>query len=156
MSWTCGECDSRWPEAVPVCIVCLTTDREALRVAAADVLDHAGDQYLSPAMWDAVEALSALLPVRSLAADSGRSRAFRKKPVEIAALQWTGDSAAMRRSVHAFVDAEIDERGGELKIKTLEGWMHVSPGDWIIKGVAGEFYPCKPDIFEATYEAVDA
>jgi hypothetical protein len=39
-------------------------------------------------------------------------------------------------------------------IRTLEGNMYVMPGDWIIKGVKGEFYPCKPDIFELTYEAV--
>ena len=39
-----------------------------------------------------------------------------------------------------------------LKINTLEGCMEASPGDWIIRGVQGEFYPCKPDIFEATYE----
>lgn len=43
---------------------------------------------------------------------------------------------------------------GELYIKTLEGNHHVSVGDYIIKGVAGELYPCKPDIFERTYEAV--
>lgn len=42
-----------------------------------------------------------------------------------------------------------------LKIKTLEGRMEVSDGDYIIKGVNGEFYPCKPDIFEKTYEKVD-
>ena len=43
---------------------------------------------------------------------------------------------------------------GTLDIPTLEGVMTASPGDWIIKGVAGEFYPCKSDIFEATYERV--
>lgn len=43
-----------------------------------------------------------------------------------------------------------------LGIKTLEGWHIVTPGDWIIKGVKGELYPCKPDIFEATYEAVSS
>lgn len=41
---------------------------------------------------------------------------------------------------------------GGIDIKTLEGTMHASPGDWIIRGVKGELYPCKPDIFEATYE----
>jgi len=44
--------------------------------------------------------------------------------------------------------------GGSVRITTLEGDMIASPGDWIIKGVQGEFYPCKPDIFEATYELV--
>lgn len=49
----------------------------------------------------------------------------------------------------------IDPATGDLIIRTLEGDMRVEPGDWIIKGVAGEFYPCKPDIFEQTYEAVE-
>lgn len=40
-------------------------------------------------------------------------------------------------------------------IETLEGWLTVSPGDWIIKGVKGEFYPCKPDVFELTYSPVN-
>ncbi|MGP9682031.1 hypothetical protein [Brachybacterium sp. AOP3-A1-3] len=48
----------------------------------------------------------------------------------------------------------IDPATGELMIRTLEGDMRVSIGDWVIRGVHGEFYPCKPDIFEATYEAV--
>ena len=42
-----------------------------------------------------------------------------------------------------------------MDIHTLEGVMHADPGDWIIRGVQGEFYPCKPDIFEQTYEAVE-
>ena len=48
------------------------------------------------------------------------------------------------------------ERDGAIAIKTLEGTMEASPGDWIIKGVKGEFYPCKPDIFAATYELVES
>lgn len=44
---------------------------------------------------------------------------------------------------------------GSYTIKTLEGRLHVSPGDWIITGVKGEKYPCRPDIFEATYEKVN-
>ena len=43
----------------------------------------------------------------------------------------------------------------EVEIPTLEGTMRCGPGDWIIRGVKGEIYPCKPDIFEATYEAVE-
>ena len=49
----------------------------------------------------------------------------------------------------------IDPATGTLMIRTLEGDMRVSYGDWIIRGVRGEFYPCKPDIFEATYEEVE-
>lgn len=48
----------------------------------------------------------------------------------------------------------IDPANGNLLIRTLEGDMRVTPGDYVIRGVQGEFYPCKPDIFEATYDAV--
>lgn len=77
---------------------------------------------------------------------------FRKKPVVIEALQWTGENAA---EVTAFRGgACLFDADGPI-IETLEGNMKAMPGDWIIKGVKGEFYPCKPDIFAATYEAVN-
>lgn len=71
---------------------------------------------------------------------------FRKKPVVIEATQWfkMGDHYAVTMLVE---DVPI--------VKTLEGNMYVTPGDWIITGVKGEHYPCKPDIFEATYEPVE-
>ena len=77
---------------------------------------------------------------------------FRKKPIVIEAMQFTDESVG---EVYAWLmDHEVDfEDGGvALTIKTLEGDMTASPGDWIIRGVQGEFYPCKPDIFEMTYE----
>lgn len=87
---------------------------------------------------------------------------YRKKPVVIDAIQWTGDNL---NAVLAFCvgDAayELMARGNaELVISTLEDGegtaKHVaSRGDYIIKGVKGEFYPCKPDIFAATYEPAD-
>ena len=81
---------------------------------------------------------------------------YRKRPVEIEAMQWTGDTHEMRQAVREWVDAAIDETAlTGLAIETLEGWLNVSPGDWIIKGVKGEFYPCKPDVFDATYDAVE-
>ena len=81
---------------------------------------------------------------------------FRKKPVVILAwrlpegtsfepTEWLDE--ALREGVFWFT-------GDGARIKTLEGELHASPGDWIIKGVKGEIYPCKPDIFEATYEPV--
>lgn len=76
---------------------------------------------------------------------------FRKKPVEIEAVQLTPFSLPL---IEVFVGGDLDVRGGEVIIATLEGDMHASLGDWIIRGVKGEFYPCKPDIFEATYDAV--
>ena len=89
---------------------------------------------------------------------------FTKKPVTIEALQYPTDpfDNAGAISVYEWVrrnslgknSAYIDPMSGDLVIHTLEGDMRVSAGDWIIRGVQGEFYPCKPDIFKATYEEV--
>lgn len=83
---------------------------------------------------------------------------YRKKPVVIEAVQWIGEN---KDEVLAFIGAhgyytELVgvERGPAFVIQTLEGKLFVRPNDWIIKGIKGEFYPCKPDIFEATYEEV--
>ena len=83
---------------------------------------------------------------------------FRKKPVVIEAIQWTGENVAevaefLGLSVRPF---RIDTVNGTVEISTLEGTMTASKYDYIIKGVQGEFYPCKPDIFEQTYETVSA
>lgn len=86
---------------------------------------------------------------------------FRKKPVVIEAMQfkgdWTGDGADIctwvGRSAHW--SAGNSGEPGTLHIRTLEGTMTATEGDWIIKGVQGEFYPCKPDIFALTYEPVE-
>lgn len=89
---------------------------------------------------------------------------YRKKPVIIEAVQWTGLNL---EEIKAFVGdalqyeifdaawkAGVAAPKVEMKIKTLEGEMNVSKGDYVIKGVNGEFYPCKPDVFEKTYELV--
>jgi hypothetical protein len=76
---------------------------------------------------------------------------YRKKPVVIEAVQWTGnndDDIMEFVSTGRFGDDDDDG----VYIMTLEGEMRASVGDYIIKGVQGEFYPCKPDIFEQTYE----
>jgi hypothetical protein len=80
---------------------------------------------------------------------------YRKKPVVIEAVQWSGRNI---EEVEGFVPPEsLDYEPGvkTLHIKTLEGRMFAKHWDYIIKGVKGEFYPCKPDIFEATYETVE-
>jgi hypothetical protein len=75
---------------------------------------------------------------------------FRKKPVVIDAIQFTGHNLF---EVAQFAgDTARRGPGGPVVIRTLEGEMTCSPGDWIIRGVKGEFYPCKPDIFAATYD----
>jgi hypothetical protein len=96
---------------------------------------------------------------------------FRKKPVAIEAMQFAGTPAELcdaylwvESHVGSFCALDpipdagisIDPEDGSLLISTLEGLMRVSLGDWIIRGVKGEFYPCKPDIFAATYERLEA
>ena len=79
---------------------------------------------------------------------------FRKKPVEIDAIRWTGQNYS---EVCAFVGQEvetIERKKVLLVIATLEGTMLASPGDWIVRGAPGEFCVYKPDIFDATYEPV--
>lgn len=97
---------------------------------------------------------------------------YRKRPVEIEAMQLVGDNADMF-AVYQWVEehtqgsfahdtiavpasgVSIDPATGFMLIATLEGVMQAKPGDWIIRGVQGEFYPCKPDVFTATYEPVE-
>ena len=79
---------------------------------------------------------------------------YRKKPVVIEAVQFTGDNADEIGYFCGF-NAQLVGREKRLEIKTKEGVMTANPGDYIIKGVQGEFYPCKPDIFEQTYELVE-
>lgn len=94
---------------------------------------------------------------------------FRKKPVVIEAWQnYTGDpeidgfpGLAMRAPEwlnKAIMDGAVDRGAaipGALFIATLEGVMRADVGDWIIRGVKGELYPCKPDVFAATYEPAE-
>ena len=100
---------------------------------------------------------------------------FRKKPIVIEAVRWYPDTP-----VEGVTEIEVDEHGKPQQVEglqgahvvvagtcapydrikgmvqTLEGPVYADPGDWIITGVKGEKYPCKPDIFEATYDPVDA
>ena len=101
---------------------------------------------------------------------------YRKLPVVIEAMRFTG-TAAETHAVYSWVEdntlgsfeplsviegktpcpasgVSIDPRDGRMMIATLEGFHHVDLGDYVIRGIAGEFYPCKSDIFEATYERV--
>lgn len=86
---------------------------------------------------------------------------FRKKPVVIEAIRYVG-GADNRLAVLNFTGTDASNaktiywrsipQGGEIVIRTLEGDLIASEGDWIIRGVKGEVYPCKPDIFAATYD----
>lgn len=81
---------------------------------------------------------------------------YRKKPVVVEARQYTGNN---KNELLAWINAEKTDlydsaytHTGIIVIKTLEGEMNCIKDDWVIKGIKGEFYPCKPDIFERTYE----
>ena len=91
---------------------------------------------------------------------------YRKKPVVVEAVQFTGDNAIR---ISDFVNGEFAKEEPpetyviinssiypqEVSIVTLEGTMKAEPGDYVIKGVNNEFYPCKPDIFAKTYELAE-
>lgn len=86
-----------------------------------------------------------------------KPKTYRKKPVHVQAMKFTG---ANSNDVARFVGEEDDgipysETCDYFEIETLEGTMKADVGDYVIQGIAGEFYPCKPDIFKATYEEVD-
>lgn len=93
--------------------------------------------------------------------DSGgeiMAKKFRKKPLVISAMQFNNDSLGYS-VLHWINEGQFklskgfaEWRGDKLFIPTLEGIMEANIGDWIIKGVNGEFYPCKSDVFEKTYE----
>lgn len=86
---------------------------------------------------------------------------YRKKPVVIDAIQWNGDFIENDEFIapdwieDAIRNGTLFFNQNGLHIKTLEGIHHCSIGDFIIRGVNGELYPCKPDIFEKTYELID-
>ncbi|WP_186215998.1 hypothetical protein [Burkholderia gladioli] len=119
------------------------------------------DQNIAPLVRNAAP------PAADVSAAPG---AFRKKPVIIEAHQLPrppldgSTNESHEDAVWAFVawakrvafENFTSEGDGHIAIETLEGTMIATPGDWIIKGVKGEFYPCKPDIFAATYEPADA
>ena len=83
---------------------------------------------------------------------------YRKKPVVVEAVRWTGEN---REEIETFCGFDVmfgtiyePTPACAARIPTLEGKIYARPGDYIIKGVNGEFYPCKPDVFAKTYEAV--
>lgn len=80
---------------------------------------------------------------------------YRKKPVVIEAIQWNGSNVFEIWNDFEDIPIRLKEEG-TLLISTLEGDHIASIGDYIIKGIKGEFYPCKPDIFEETYEEVES
>jgi len=86
------------------------------------------------------------------------TRKYIKKPIPIEAVQWDGtEEMAAEIASQEHFEGILDFTAGTFNgfyIKTLEGKMKVSPGDYVIKGIKGEYYPCKPDIFEITYDEV--
>lgn len=81
---------------------------------------------------------------------------FRKKPIIIDAIQWTGERGNLLK-ITTFIDGSrvLEKQGNCIIIQTLEGDMKANLKDWIIKGVNGECYPCKPNIFLKTYERLN-
>ncbi len=83
-------------------------------------------------------------------------RPYRKKPVVIRAIQITEETFNLPHPNQEHIPGVVyDQSTKTATIETLEGTMTAQLGDWIIRGVKGELYPCKPDVFEATYEPLD-
>lgn len=83
---------------------------------------------------------------------------YKKKPVEVEAIQFINAKDETLAKISKFMGGCCTEDSGEgffILIETLKGDMRAGVGDWIIKGVNGEFYPCKPDIFEKSYEELE-
>lgn len=77
---------------------------------------------------------------------------FRKKPIIVEAIQWNGNNWI---EVSRFLNGQLHKlKNNVFMINTLEGIMEAKVNDWIIKGIKGEFYPCKSDIFEKSYEEI--
>lgn len=91
-------------------------------------------------------------------------RQYRKKPVVIEAVRFDGAPSATGiidwvlagGGTARYHDGASHRAGPFINIDTMEGTMRADDGDWVIRGVKGEFYPCKPDIFAATYEPADS
>lgn len=88
---------------------------------------------------------------------------YRKKPVEIKAVQWTGDNEADLvafagtnfRTVHPDDRGDDPDQTAEAYDYLHSTWVGMHTGDWVIRGIKGEHYPCEPDVFVATYDAVE-
>ena len=80
---------------------------------------------------------------------------YKKKPVIIEALQWNKNESEFVETFGKDIYNHLVFTQDEISIETLEGVMNASLGDYIIRGIRGEYYPCKPDIFEQTYEIVN-
>ena len=130
----------------------------------AELESHAWE--ISPAMAQAkidelnakIERLEAQQSPAPQFLAKGTAQRYRKKPVEIEAMQFTPESKyAVYNWITCTKEADWSDEKAEpvIKIQTLEGDMVAHVGDWIIKGVKGEFYPCKPEIFEMTYETLE-
>ena len=78
-------------------------------------------------------------------------KTFAKKPIKVQAVHWTGNNFD---EISSFTNGNIFQYDEKVVIKTRAGYRYIEKDDWIIIGIKGEFYLCKPDIFEKTYEEV--
>ena len=136
-----------------------TAALELYRAAGFRPVGMRADYYRNPREDALVLRLGTLAGGRLVSGDAyggTRARRFRKKPVEIEAIRFvypdTVDACLEFIGDPRQEGEDVADFENSIDIDTLEGLMSARPGDWIIKGVQGEFYPCKPDIFDATYE----
>jgi hypothetical protein len=80
---------------------------------------------------------------------------YRKRPVVIEALQWTGMNLNEMRDFAGAAQIGIMTINTPITIQSLEGWVKCGVGDWVIRGIKGEFYSCRDDIFKETYDGIE-
>jgi hypothetical protein len=123
---------------------------------------HVDDLYVDPNgdKWDTCKPCGIQERDQEKGVTMPAPELYRKKPVWVSAMNWQGGNRSAGLVVEWILSeggvaswtSPLDGNPESLRIETLEGTMRATPGDWIIRGVSGEFYPCKPDIFAATYE----
>lgn len=151
--------------AGPTGHACVADDADFVDLGVADTDDVNLARYAGPRPGDGEQPLGpfaqALIPPGSPTGPANRPAPpppgparFQKQPVVVEAIRWTAESTA---EVAEFLgDAHLGSNGpGRIKIDTLEGPMPVALGDWVIRGMFGEFWACRADVFAASYEPTD-
>lgn len=163
-----GKCNQEW-ERPNICRDLQNLDRLTYRNDDKAYLLYGADAEWSKfsryeVLDNAIQKL-AMYEDRKELMTTKRSMKYKTKPVEIEAIQWTGLNLEEIKAfvgeslIYDIIDTAWEVGKGRphvlMKIKTLEGDMTASEGDYIIKGLRGEFYPCKPDVFEKKYELIN-
>ena len=128
----------------------IPSDKQKCQLKEQHEFTIKGIKIMADSKKDAIKERLVNHPIKDINI-SNMIKKYRKKPVIIEAIQWNGENLS---EIDEFTRGKVKNHESVLIIPTLEGDMYASLNDYIIKGVNGEFYPCKPNIFAKTYEEV--